>query len=261
MNATVWESLDERLPPGARFDHSHNRLLARMPSKPRDAFIASCERVTLEHGQILSEAGEEIRFVYFPLTCYLSQVLVNMESALEVTMTGNEGMCGLPVVLGSTHSTLTTKVQGGGAALRISVPAFVRALREGEALRNVLGKYAHVSLGQAALGISCARFHSVEQRLARWLLMTADRARSPAFTMTQRMLAYVMGVRRVGVTNAAGALQGKGLVRYTRGAMRILDMPGLEKAACRCHGEDLAIYSRALGSDATSEGDDKRVAS
>lgn len=231
-----------------------------MPTKAREAFTARCERVTLELGQVLSEPGEEIRYVYFPLTCYLSQVLVNPESALEVSMTGNEGMYGLPIVLGASRSTLTTTVQGGGAALRISVAAFVRALREGEALRNVLGKYAHVSLGQAALGMSCARFHSVEQRLARWLLMTADRARSPAFQMTQRMLAYVMGVRRVGVTNAAGTLQDKGLVRYTRGAMRILDVPGLEKAACRCHGEGLAIYAQTLGSDAVSEGDDKRVA-
>jgi CRP-like cAMP-binding protein len=203
----------------------------------------------MQFEDILVKSGEEQKFVFFPLTCFISQILINDDIAIEVALTGDEGMFGLGIALGIARSPVMATVQGAGDALRMSAASFAAEMRDTPALRKLVLRYAHVCLAQSALHISCARFHSVEQRVARWLLMTADRARSLSFRMTQRLLAYVIGVRRVGVTNAASALQDRGLVSYSRGAMQIVDVDGLRGVSCRCYQDDLDIYSNAMGAD------------
>jgi CRP-like cAMP-binding protein len=158
-------------------------------------------------------------------------------------------MLGIPVVLGVGVSQEHALVQGAGSALRISTSRFRKQLELSPVLRRTLGNYVYVRFGQLARAAGCNRFHVVESRLARWLLMTADRAHSETFAITHEFLASMLGVRRVGVTMAASTLKRMKLIRYQRGAMEILDRKGLEKAACGCYQADLENYSRALGKD------------
>lgn len=232
--------LEARLP-------QRNRLLSTLPEKYRKSFIAACEKVDLAFEQVVAEPGKPISHVYFPTESFISQITPVDGTKLEVALAGNEGMFGLPLSLGVGVSNVSAVVQGAGPALRMSATEFTRQLGKSADLRKLMGRYAFVVMGQLGQTIACNRFHVVEQRLARWLLMSADRAHSLAFAMTQAFAAYMLGVRRVGVTAAASALQSRGLIRYSRGKLAILDRKGLEAAACSCYRSDLATYKRILG--------------
>lgn len=224
-----------------------NRLLDRLPRKDRDRFIAKCLPVELVLHETLVEPGKTIRHVHFPTGGFISLLTVMPEGMqIEVALVGDEGMFGLPLVLGLAHSQERALVQGIGPSLQMSVPKFRRELQASPALRATLDRYIHACLGQLAHTAGCNRFHLVEARLARWLLMTSDRAHSANVRITHEFLSMMLGVRRVGVTKAASELQRRKLIRYSRGNIEIRDRLGLERSACTCYRAGHRIYERAF---------------
>ena len=225
-----------------------NLLLAGLPRKDRQHILAGCESVELTVAEVLCEPADRIRHVYFPAGSFISLVIpVSGLESLEVELVGNEGMVGVPLVLGVDISALRTVVQGSGMALRMNAATFRRELELSPALRRTLHLYITVFLGQLAQTAACNRFHTLDARLARWLLMTHDRAHSNDFYLTHEVLARMLGVRRVGVTNAAGLLQKQKLVRYSRGNITILDRAGLEAVSCGCYRAVKDTYDAVLG--------------
>lgn len=225
-----------------------NRLLAHLPARTQRAFAARCEAVHLVFGEVLAEPDARIDFIYFPLTGFVS-VMVPAEagSTLEVGLIGNEGMLGATLALGVGTAPLHALVQGAGVALRMTAAAFRRELQALPALRAAVLKYAYVLLRQLSQMAACTRYHTVEQRLARWLLMTQDRARGAEFHLTQEFISGMLGVRRVGVTQAASALQARSLIGYRRGEIVVTSRRGLQTAACSCYASDKRLYRRTLG--------------
>jgi PAS domain S-box-containing protein len=213
-----------------------NHLLAALPRKDYQRLFAGLEPVTLTYGEVLYEPGEPIRHVYFPNDCLVSLLTtVEGHQALEVGLVGREGMIGISLALGMDVSSVRALVQGTGTAMRMNASRFRKEFRNSLPLQGELYRFAHAKLAQARQTAACNRFHAVEARLARWLLMTRDRVRSDQFLLTQAFLADMLGVRRVAVTNAAGTLQRRKLIEYSRGKIRILDRKGLEAASCGCY--------------------------
>jgi len=225
-----------------------NLLLDRLPAKDRAHLLARCERVTLTFPRVLAEPGQVIRHVYFPTSSFIS-LLTDKDArvSLQVALTGNEGMYGVGIALGVGFSRAHAMVQGSGAAWRIGAEAFCGELARSPALREQVFRYVYVLMSQLAQTAACVCFHVVEQRLARWLLMTADRAHSATFPITHKFLAYVLGVRRERITIAAIALERRKLIAKKRGLMTILDREGLERASCTCYQSDRSAYHKIFG--------------
>lgn len=222
-----------------------NRLLEGLPRATRDRVLKQCEPVSLEFGATLCERDERIRFVYFPLKAFISLVAtVGDHPPFEIALIGNEGMLGGTLVLGPDYARLRGVVQGPGDALRMPAARFRRELRASPAFRAAISRYLYVVLAQLARTAACTRFHEVEARLARWLLMTHDRAHADRFHLTHQYLADMLGVRRSAVTIAAGTLQRRKLIRYTRGEIDILHRAGLEAVSCECYQVVVADYER-----------------
>lgn len=224
-----------------------NQLIECLPTKDRLRVLSQCTPVELSLSQVLCEPGEPTRHVYFPAGAFVS-LLTGFEGhpALEVGMVGHEGFLGTQVALGVDVWPLHAVVQGPGAAWRIAVLPFRRELEKSRSLQRELHRYVHVLMTQMATSAACLRFHEIQPRLARWLLMSQDRARSRRFTVTHEFLAYMLGVRRAGITTAVRALQAKGLIAYHRGELTVLDRGGLRAAACSCYQSDLQAYQSLL---------------
>jgi CRP-like cAMP-binding protein len=224
-----------------------NHLIELLPRKARLPLLAICEPVELVMAQVLSEVGMPTRHVYFPTEGFISLVTpIKGKPVLEVGMVGREGMLGTQLALGVGAAPLHALVQGPGAAWRIGAVAFRRELARNSALQRGLNRYVYVLMMQLASAASCLRFHQLGPRLARWLLMTQDRAHSDSFHITHEFLAYMLGVRRVGVTTAASVLQRGGLIKYQRGEIQVLNRRGLEAAACSCYAADQETYVKML---------------
>jgi CRP-like cAMP-binding protein len=225
-----------------------NRLLEALPESDLRRVLAGCETVDLAFGDVLYAPGERLSDVHFPISGFISLIMpVDASASLEVGLVGNEGMFGIPLVLGVDMSPVRAVVQGGGRALRLGAAIFQDEMERSEALRREMRRYAFVHLCQLAQTAGCTRFHVVEARLARWLLMTQDRAHANAFHITQEFMAMMLGVRRVGVTKAASALQKRGLIHYSRGDLKVIDRRGLKAASCACYKADRDFYERILG--------------
>jgi len=231
-----------------RLPAASNHLISALAAKDRTRLLANCEEVDLVFARTIVEPGDRIRHVYFPTDRSYISLLTPLDGAsgLEVGLVGNEGMHGVSIILGSDVSPLRAIVQGSGPALRLSAGAFKRQFRESPALQRQLHRYLYVLMTQLAQSAACTRFHLIEARLARWLLMTQDRARSDQFQITHGFLAWMLGVRRAGVTDAAKALQKRRLIAYKRGDLAVLDRLGLEAAACPCYRADQNVYKRML---------------
>jgi CRP-like cAMP-binding protein len=225
-----------------------NLLIQSLPRTSRSRLLAICEPVDLAMGDILGEVGLPTRYAYFPSIGFISLVsAIEGRPTLEVGMVGREGMLGTQLVLGVDAAPLHAVVQGAGVAWRIGAAGFSRELARSSALQRGLNRYVYVTMTQLASAAFCLRYHQIGQRLARWLLMTQDRAQSDRFHITHEFLAYMLGVRRVGITTAASELQREGLITYRRGEIQVLNRRGLKAYACSCYADDLETYARVLG--------------
>lgn len=224
-----------------------NHLIELLPRKDRLRLFASCELVELVFAEVLCEPGQRTRFVYFPVEGFISLLAQSgHEQVLEVGMVGREGMLGVQLCIGVGTVPLQALVQGSGSAWRIASRAFRGELARSAALQRSVNRYLYVLMTQLTASATCLRFHEIGPRLARWLLMSHDRAGSDTFRVTHEFLAYMLGVRRVGVTGAASALQRAKLICYRRGELTILDRRGLEAAACSCYAANRQSYADLL---------------
>jgi len=213
-----------------------NRLIAGLPRKERKQILDHCEAVDLVFGEVLCDSDKPVAYVYFPISAFISQLTtITGHPPLEMGLIGNEGVLGATLILGVNTTPLRAMVQGAGTALRIGSMEFRRDLGECPALLRTMNRYLYVTMAQLSQTAACNHFHEIEPRLARWLLMTHDRAHADHFHLTHEFLADMLGVRRSGITVAAGALQAKNLIGYTRGEISILNRSGLEAAACECY--------------------------
>ena len=213
-----------------------NNLLAALPRSEYQRLLSGMEKIELDFGQVLYDSGDAIKHVYFPDDSLVSLLtVVDRHLALEVGMVGREGMVGVAFALGIDVSPIRAMVQGAGHALRMKTARFRKELRHSLPLQREVLLYSHTLMAQIAQTAACNRFHVIEARLARWLLMTRDRVRADQFRLTHEFLGHMLGVRRVGVTKAAFALRKRDLIDYTRGNMVILSSPGLEAASCSCY--------------------------
>ena len=225
-----------------------NHLIELLPRREKSRLLALCEPVELVLSEVLCEQGRPTSHVYLPTEGFISLLtLVDGKPGLEVGMVGSEGMVGVQLGLGVLTTPLRALVQGPGAAWRVAARPFRAELARSLPLQRVLNRYLYVLMTQLATSVSCLRFHLIGPRLARWLLMTQDRAHADHFRMTHEFLAYMLGVRRVGVTMAAVALEREGFIEYSRGDLRVVDRAGLERAACSCYVGDRNIYDSVVG--------------
>jgi CRP-like cAMP-binding protein len=227
---------------------AQNHLLELLPAADLQRLLARCDTVQLVLGEVLCEADAPLTHAYFPVDGFIS-LLTRIEEhpSLEVGMVGREGLFGAALSLGVAVSPLQALVQGPGRAWRIPAAALRRELARSAALRATLQHYIYVVMAQMASSAACLRFHLIGPRLARWLLMSEDRAHADHFQVTHEFLACMLGVRRVGVTVAAGALQRQGLIAYHRGQVTVLDRSGLEAASCPCYARQHLAYQAMLG--------------
>jgi CRP-like cAMP-binding protein len=225
-----------------------NRLLSALPPEVLARLWPRLKPVELSLRTALHKVGVPITTVYFPETGWVS-LLTYLEDgdAAEVGLAGREGFVGLPVLLGAECDDIEAMVQAPGTALRLEVGAFREELERMPAFRTLLLRYALVHHTQVSRTAACNGRHHTDQRLARWLLMAHDRARTDEFPMTHEFLSMMLGIRRAGITVAAGQLQKAGFIRYERGCIEVTDRPGLESAACECYGVVRRAQDSLLG--------------
>lgn len=251
MLTTLQAQVRVRPPPATRsttIQATDNQLIRRLPSVDRRRLLAACEPVGWRLSEVVCEPGSPTQHAYFPLSGFLS--LVTQVAAcprLEVGMVGCEGMLGAELSLGVVPAPFHVLVQGAGSALRIDSAALARELARSNALRSTLNRYLGVTLSQLATSAACLQQHPAGQRLARWVLMSQDRAQASRFPVTAAFLAYMLGLRRDGVAAALAHLQQRGLIERQGNTVSVLNRAGLESAACGCYAAEHAHYRLHLG--------------
>jgi CRP-like cAMP-binding protein len=224
-----------------------NRILAALSEGERENIFPHLEPLSLSLGQILFEPGDPVRHIYFPLNSVVS-MLASMENGttVEAGVIGKEGAVGIAAILGAETSTTQGLVQATGEALSIPADVLMAEFRRAGKLQLLLLRHTHSLFTMVSQTAACNRLHTVEERLARWLLTTHDRVESNEFLLTQEFIARMLGTRRSGVTVAAGILQQAGLINYRRGRIYILDREGLEEVSCECYRIVKEEYDRYL---------------
>jgi CRP-like cAMP-binding protein len=226
-----------------------NHLLAALSEETRARLFPHLERVPMPLGKVLYEPGDRLRHVYFPADCIVSLLYVMEDGAsAEISVVGNEGLIGVALFMGGLSTPSRAIVQSGGHAFRLRGPLLVQEFdRHGELLHLVL-RFTEALITQMAQTAVCNRHHTIDQQLCRWLLLSLDRLAGPRLTMTQELIANMLGVRREGVTEAAGKLQAMGVISYSRGRIVVLDRPKLESLSCECYAVVKKETDRLLGS-------------
>jgi CRP-like cAMP-binding protein len=223
-----------------------NQLLRALSAADYALIVPSLQRVALVAGETISSAKTRSRHVFFPETAVLSLIIVMSDgAAVEAATVGNEGIVGLAAFLGDGAMTTRCLTQIAGDAQRLPAIELVGAVARSPALGILLRRYTQAFINQLAQSVACNRLHSIDQRCARWLLMTHDRVGGgDSFDLTQEFLSYMLGVRREAVSGASHALQHLGIISYRRGHISVLDRPALERASCECYGDTRADYAR-----------------
>ncbi|HSI38617.1 MAG TPA: Crp/Fnr family transcriptional regulator [Methylotenera sp.] len=224
-----------------------NNLLAGLTEVEYQRLMTEFETIDLMLNEVICNAGDQIHYVYFPIKSIIALMNhLDADKNLEVGMIGNEGMLGSTLLLGVNTAPFRAVVQNTGATLRMPAATFTHELQQSLVFEQQLKRYLYVSLSQLVQNATCNRFHVIEERLACLLLRIRDRVQSQSFHITQESLAQMLGVRRVGVTMAAKALQHKKIISYSRGNLRIHDNVGLEAISCSCYQTNNETYSRIL---------------
>jgi CRP-like cAMP-binding protein len=230
------------------FPQTGNKLLAALTPEEFQRLSAKLKLMPVKLNHVLLKADEIIKYVYFPTTCMIS-LLTDLEdgTGIEVGVVGNEGMVGVPVILGSPKSTKLATVQGAGELLQLEAAALKEEFRRGGRLQQLLLLYTNALMAQISQSAACNRRHPVEGRLARWLLMCQDRLETDHLKLTHQFLGNMLGTRRESVTIAARTLQNAGLIKYKTGSITILDREGLEEVSCECYAAVKREYDEILG--------------
>ncbi len=228
-------------------DPHQNHILAALPAEARERLYPHLELVPMPLGDVLYESGNRLRHVYFPSTCIVSLLYVMEDGAsAEIAVVGNEGIIGIALFMGGETTPSRALVQSAGHAFRLKGQLLKDEFNRSGELQHLLLRYTQALITQMAQTAVCNRHHSVDQQLCRWLLLSLDRLSSDRLTMTQELIANMLGVRREGVTEAAGKLQSAGLIHYSRGRITVLDRPRLEARACECYAVVKKEFDRLL---------------
>lgn len=224
-----------------------NLILAALPAEDYDRLLPHLELQPLAQGCAIYEAGGRVSYGYFPTTSIVAPLCVMENGAsAAIAIAGNEGVVGIPLFMGGDTSSNREVVQSAGHAYRLGANKLKREFEQGGPLQHLLLRYTQALITQIAQTAMCNRYHSVEQRLCRWLLLSLDRVTSSELNMTQELVANMLGVRREGITEAAGKLQDAGLISYARGRITILDRPKLEARVCECYAVVNREFNRLL---------------
>lgn len=224
-----------------------NHLLAALPAAEFERLSPHLESIPMPLGEVLYESGAQLRHVYFPTTSIVSLLYVLEDGAsAEIAVVGNEGILGISLFMGGDSTPSRAVVQSAGHGYRLKAERLKQEFNRAGPVLRLLLRYTQALITQMTQTAVCNRHHSIEQQLCRWLLLSLDRLSSDTLTMTQELIANMLGVRREGVTEAAGNLQRAGLIRYSRGRIEVLDRVGLEKTVCECYAVVKKEYDRLL---------------
>lgn len=214
----------------------HNQLLAALPQHVKDRITPRLRLVEFDLGDVIHEAGEDFSYVYFPIDCIVSLLCVTLDGhSAEISVVGREGIVGVSTFMGGVSTTSRAVVQSAGSAYRLSARELRREFDDDTVVRMLMLAYTQGLIIQVAQTAMCNRYHTIEQQLCRWLLLSLDRLPGNQLTMTQELIANMLGVRREGVTEAAGKLQQQDIIRYHRGHIIVIDRPKLEALCCECY--------------------------
>lgn len=222
--------------PDTQIFHEQNRLLAALPGSAKKRIFPRLKLVEMNLGHVIYESGQPIDFVYFPTNCIISLLYVMIDgSSAEISVVGNEGMAGIAVFMGGDSTPSRTVIQSRGFAYRMPAPELKDEFNNSPEVRVLTLRYTQALITQMSQTAVCNRHHSIDQQLCRWLLLSLDRLPDNRLNMTQELIANMLGVRREGVTEAAGKLQDMGIIEYHRGHINVLNRPGLEELSCECY--------------------------